>query len=198
MMSMRTIAWDIDDVLNDLMREWFDQVWRPARADCPVRAYEGIVQNPPHELLGVTLEEYQDSLDEFRLSGGYSGLEPSAEVRQWFMDHGHRFRHVAVSAVPVKAASVSAEWVMRHFGRWIRTFHFVPSARSAEKIPLYDQSKRDFLEWLGKVDILIDDNETNLWGCDRIGIKTILFPRPWNSSASTVERELQRLSELAP
>jgi len=45
---MKAIMWDVDDVLNDLMGEWFRTRWIPLHPQCPVD-YLGITVNPPHE-----------------------------------------------------------------------------------------------------------------------------------------------------
>ncbi|MEW6102078.1 MAG: hypothetical protein AB1481_07310 [Candidatus Omnitrophota bacterium] len=189
---MLTIAWDIDDVLNDLMRLWLENYQRKHR-NAHFLKYIDIRENPPHKLLGISKERYLASLDEFRLSGKYEKITPLPEVKRWFLRHGEFFRHIAVSAVPVSSSFVSAEWLFRHFGRWIRSFHFVPSLRNGANEPRYDKSKEDFLRWLGKGDIFIDDNETNIRECKELGIKCILFPRPWNKSKLTISQMLKIL-----
>ena len=60
---MKTIVWDVDDVLNDLMREWIENWSRPARPGCTI-AYHAITKNPPPRVLGISLEEYRKPLDE--------------------------------------------------------------------------------------------------------------------------------------
>jgi len=189
---MVTIAWDIDDVLNELMRFWFEKKWLVNHPEVRLR-YGELTENPPHKLLGVSKEEYLTSLDEFRLSAHYRKMQPIPEIKNWFLQNGKFFRHVAVTAVPIHVAYVSAEWLLKHFGTWIRTFHFVPSLRKRLKTPSYDKSKKDFLRWLGKVDIFIDDNEANIQGCRNLGIKGILFPRPWNRSKLTIAETLKIL-----
>lgn len=193
---MVTIAWDIDDVLNELMRFWLEEKWVTGHPGCSLK-YNGIRENPPHKLLGVSKKEYLTSLDEFRLSGQYRKMQPVPEVKDWFIQNGRFFRHIAITAVPIHAAYVSAEWVLRHFGVWIRTFHFVPSVRRGLKIPQYHKSKSDFLRWFGKVGIFIDDNEANLRDCRNLGIKGILFPRPWNRSKLTISETLKMFTQGA-
>lgn len=193
---MLTLAWDVDDVLNDLMRIWLDVWWRPQHPGCML-TYEDIKKNPPHQLLGVGLDKYLQSLDEFRLSGRYEQMQPNPEVIEWFEKHGSLFRHIAVTSVPRVAAPVSALWVIRHFGDWIRTFHFVPSPRRSEILPEYDTTKADYLKWLNRVDILIDDNEYNVAGLIIIGIQYFLVSRPWNSSTFRMDDLLCTLSRLA-
>ena len=192
---MITIAWDIDDVLNDLMNSWFVSRWLPDHQQCRVR-YEGLSENPPHRLLGAELNEYLTSLDSFRLSGLYPAMEPLPEVMEWFSLHGEKARHIALTAVPLHASHVSSEWVFRHFGRWIRSFHFVPSKREGMEAPESDKNKGDFLKRTGNIDILVDDNEGNIRDAEAAGVKGILFPRPWNSSRSEMKDVLEKLTEL--
>jgi hypothetical protein len=190
-----TVAWDVDDVLNDLMYCWFQHKWLPDHPECTVR-YEELTENPPHRLLGVSLEEYLDSLDAFRLSGLYQEMKPVHEVKSWFEKYGDKARHVAITAVPLKAASVSSSWVFKHFGVWIRTFHFVPSIRKGQDIPDYDQDKRTFLKWLEKASILVEDNETNIKDAENEGIKGVLIPRTWNSGKSSIKNSMKYLKGL--
>ncbi|MBF0329405.1 MAG: hypothetical protein HQL10_09635, partial [Nitrospirae bacterium] len=68
-------------------------------------------------------------------------------------------------------------------GRWIRTFHFVPSKREGQSIPDYDSDKSAFLKWISKVDIFVDDSPVNINATEGLGIRNILWPRPWNSSS---------------
>lgn len=193
---MLTIAWDVDDVLNDFTRTWFETHWLPEHPACSL-SYQAMAQNPPAALLGVSLDEYRASIDAFRLSEKFTRMVPSREVGEWFRVHGASFRHLALTAVPLTTASASAGWVMRHFGSWIRTFHVVPSPRKTDTAPSYDRSKKDFLKWFGKVDIFVDDSEENLVGCDALGVRGIVFPRPWNKSLWTVAQTLHSLGETA-
>ena len=193
---MKTIAWDVDDVLNDLMRTWFERCWLPSHPDCPI-SHNQISENPPHALLGVSKSEYLASLDDFRLSEIAREMVPVPEVLAWFHQHGEHFRHIALTATPLCAAPASAAWVMRHFGRWIRSFHMVPSPRQGEQIPVYDESKEDFLRWWGRVDILVDDNPLNVASAQALGIQAILIPRPWNQSQLTLAEALDVLTSLA-
>lgn len=191
---MKTIAWDVDDVLNDLMRVWFEEKWIIQRPKSPLR-YVELAENPPHNLLGISKEEYLSSLDEFRLSIQYRKMQPVSEVKNWFLRYGRCFRHIAVTAVPVQIAHLSAEWTLRHFGCWIRTFHFVPSVRRGYSFIRYDKTKKDFLQWLNKVDMFVDDNEINVRAAKKTGIKGILFPRPWNASKLSVKETLEMIND---
>lgn len=193
---MKTIIWDVDDVLNDLMRTWFERWWTPSHLDCPI-VYDQISENPPHKLLGVSKSEYLSSLDAFRLSQIAKEMTPMPEILTWFRQYGNRFRHMALTATPLRAAPASAEWVMRHFGQWIQSYHFVPSQRQDEQIPLYDQSKEDFLCWWGKGDILVDDSPLNVGVAQTLRMQAVLIPRPWNPSRFTTVEALETLTRLA-
>jgi 5'(3')-deoxyribonucleotidase len=193
---MITIAWDVDDVLNDLMRQWFEIVWKKAHPECKID-YEDLSENPPYQILNITKEQYLKSLDAFRIDTYYNQMIPTLPIKEWFIHHGHKFRHITLSAVPYAAAGESARWVITHFGKWIRTFHFIPSYRQTCKIPVYDQSKEEFLKRIRQVDYLIDDNEDNIKGAESVSVKGILFPRPWNSQRDeSIESVLTFLSSL--
>lgn len=177
---MITLVWDVDDVLNDLTRRWFEDAWRPAHPDTPV-TYEGLSRQPPSALLRVTDAEYLASLDEFR-ARRYASLEPESDVLAWFVAHGGGFRHVALTATPMRHAPVVAAWVMRHFGPWIRAFAVLPSPRPDERLPAYDRDKGEVLAWLRVGDVFIDDSPANVRAVAAIGVRTVLAPRPWNDA----------------
>ncbi len=193
---MTTIAWDVDDTLNDLMGAWLRDEWRPAHPDCAA-TYGDLRSNPPHEAIGAALDEYLQSLDAFRRQRYLDDLEPLPEAVEWFERNGERYRHIALTSVPLRYAPISANWVMRHFGRWIRSFHFVPSKRAGESIPEYDSSKQDFLSWFGKAEVLVDDDAGNVDAARRAGAKAVLMPRPWNRGTGGIWKTFQELERLS-
>jgi FMN phosphatase YigB (HAD superfamily) len=192
---MDLLVWDIDDVLNELMREWLEQHWLPLHAECCI-LYQQISANPPHEVLGVTQGEYLTSLDEFRIGEVARLMRPHPKLVEWFATHGQHYRHVALTARPLQSAAAAAEWTLRHFGDYVRTFSVVPS-RLMAPVPAYDQSKREFLDWLGKSGILIDDSEANVEAARSLGMRGVLFPQPWNSSRLSIDETLALIPELA-
>lgn len=192
---MITIAWDIDDVLNDLMGQWLMNKWLLEHPGCKL-AFEQITENTPERIIGCALEEYQKSLDEFRLSESYPLLEPNQEVLAWFKKKGNQARHIALTGVPVSCAHMSAEWLMRNFGSWIRSFNFVPSLRKEDRSPKYDYSKADYLKWLNKIDILVEDSQENIEQAQNLGIKGMLIKRPWNKGRLTVSQALKEIDKI--
>ena len=193
---MKTIVWDVDDVLNDLMRAWFEDAWLSFHPDCAAR-YADIVENPPHRILGVTLEDYRRSLDAFR-STSLMKLLPVPEVEAWFKANGHRFRNIVLTTVPLRASGIQAAWVFKHFGPWIRSFNIVPSPRLEESLPIYETTKYDFLKWLGKADIVVDDNPDNVKMAGTLGIQAFLVPKPWNDSRASLSLVLRTLAKMDP
>jgi len=175
------------------MYTWFEEWWKPKHPGC-ILNYEDLTENPPHQLLGVALNEYLESLDTFRLSGHYEKMLPNPEILKWFGNHGAAYRHISLTAVPRIAASVSATWVMRHFGDWIRTFHFVPSPRPEDIATSYETSKAGYLKWLNRSDIFIDDHTGNVQDAKSMGIRSILLSRPWNSGGMETEVILDLLT----
>jgi len=192
---MLTIAWDVDDVLNSLTRCWFDW-WRRSRGDAGVMAFASFVENPPHRILGLTRREYLASLDDFRLSEGGASLSPNPDVRRWFDAWGASSRHIAVSTTPLANASNSSAWVMRHFGTWVRSYHVIPSPRDGDTLPAYDETKTEFLAWLGLADVLVDDSLANVRGARSLGMDAVVVPQPWNGADGSVADALGALTRL--
>ncbi len=190
---MKTIAWDVDDTLNNLTRSWFEDWWLPNQPGA-ITKYSQLSENPPSRLLGIENEEYLASLDAFRLSDAMAKVSPIPEVLSWFHEHGEKARHIAVTSTPLLAASLSAAWVMKHFGCWIRSYNILPSARANNPAPVYDKDKISFLLWLGKVDILVEDNLLNLQSARKAGFQTVEIPQPWNQSALEIEEALKQLT----
>ncbi len=189
------MIWDVDDVLNDLMGAWFDGWWHPAHPGCTVTSAD-LTANPPHAVLGVSEGEYLASLDRFR-EERFAALVPRPEALAWFSTHGDRSHHVALTAVPSSFAHLSAGWVIRHFGAWIRTFAFVPARRGEAGLSDSRSAKADYLRWLGRGDIFVDDRPGNVDAARALGLKGIVVPRPWNDSPyPSFDAALQDLTSL--
>ena len=192
---MLTIVWDVDDVLNDLMYQWFVCGWLAEHSDCRI-SYAELTCNPPHDVLGVDRSEYLSSMDVFRRTERACNMAPNPEVLTWFREKGHRFRHIALTARPLETAPDVAHWVMRHFGAWIRCFGVVPT-RTEESVPVYDRSKGEYLAWLGRGDVLVDDSTDNILEAEALGLRTLQTAQPWNNSKLTMTALLQQLTQLA-
>jgi len=191
----RIVVWDVDDVLNDLMRQWLENVWTPAHP-AQVVPYEDLRENPPHALLGITSSEYLSSLDEFRLSTGYAQQVPNPDILAWLQDQGGRCRHIALTATALRTAPTAAAWVLRHFGRWIREFAFIPAPRAGEVLPAYDLDKGAWLARLGTPAVLVDDSPQNVAAATAAGAVALFWPRPWNGCGASVAETLQALTRL--
>jgi hypothetical protein len=178
---MKTIVWDIDDVLNDLMRSWFEISWKKDHAGTSI-IYADIKENPPHKFLGMDELEYLISLDKFRLSPEAAEMKPDRAVLGWFKDDGASYRHIALTARPIKTVAPAVKWLMRHYGEWFQTVSFVPSKRPDEQPRQPDKSKADFLSWIGRVDYFIDDLDRHVNEAAGLGIRSFLVAQPWNDS----------------
>jgi len=192
---MMTIVWDVDDVLNDLMLAWFTETWKPSHPSCEL-SYSEITENPPDRVLGIQRSEYLSSLDAFRLSDRARNMPPNPAIAQWLQTHGAEYRHMALTARPLESTPQAAEWLFRHFGSYMRSFGVVPT-RLPAGVPAYDRDKGDYLRWLGKADILVDDSEENLRAAEALGIRSVLYPQPWNGSSQTAREALESLAQLA-
>jgi len=190
---MKVIMWDVDDVLNDLMGAWFSEKWITDHPDCPL-SYSDLTENPPHEILGISKNEYLVSLDTYRKSS-FMDLKPNPEVLEWFRLDGKKSMHLAVTAVPVNAAHYSAAWVFKHFGNWIHSFNIVPSPREGQK-NFGAKSKLEYIRTFSKVDIVVEDNLNTMLPMKEIGMKTVTIPRPWNKSSQSIFDALYQLNLL--
>lgn len=192
---MPTIVWDVDDVLNDLMYQWFTYCWLKKTPDCRI-TYAELRGNPPDGDLGISRAAYLDSLDEFRRTARARNMLPNVDILGWLRQHGAGFRHIALTARPLESAPDVAHWVMTHFGAWIRNVGVVPT-RAQEDVPVYDRTKGEYLKWLRCGDIMVDDSIENVRQAESLGMKTLLYPQPWNNSVLTVATLLKELSDLA-
>jgi len=135
-------------------------------------------------------------MDCFRETERARNMSPNPEVLAWFRKKGGRFRHIALTARPLETAPEVAHWVMHHFGAWIRCFGVVPT-RLQEGIPIYDQTKGQYLAWLNRGDIMVDDSTENIREAESLGLRTLQPAQPWNSSQLTVSDLLRQLSDMA-
>jgi 5'(3')-deoxyribonucleotidase len=181
------IIWDIDDVLNSLTEEWL--VWYKTENNNVLTVYTDLINNPPHDILGISKQEYLKLLDKFRRMH-FSTLKPNENVLDWFHKHGDDYINIALTAVPMSFADVSVEWCLKHFGRWIRSFNFIPSPRKSDTHKVNLTSKKEYIQQIiPNAEFFIDDTLSNLHGIEEIGVKAILFPAPWNASAKLSMQE---------
>lgn len=190
---MKTIVWDLDDVLNNHQAVWF---MANKKQFHPGLTYADLTTNPPCYLLGLSREEYLASIDEFRLSPAAAAMKPQEVVLAWFREWGPYFHHIVLTARPQGTIAPAADWVFRHFGEWINHFAAVPSPRGNGH---RHSSKADFIALhLKEVDFFIDDHAANVAEVAQLGIRSFLFPQPWNNSAWSVAEILNILSSSVP
>lgn len=188
------IIWDLDDTLNELMKGWL--AWHQRGAVAPIK-FHAIHENPPHRLLNIDASEYLDSLDCFRNSSEARELRPVAAIRAWFEQHGFAFDHHVVTARPIATVPAAAEWVFRHFGRWVRHFHFAPARRAGEDVPDSGVAKREIIAQFQRAEFFIDDSPENLDGARDLVGETLLIPQPWNGARGSIRDVLDVLSRAA-
>jgi hypothetical protein len=186
------IIWDLDDTLNELMKEWL--VWRCRVDRAPAVDFADVRENPPHRLLRIDLSEYLGSLDRFRNSAEARAMAPAPGVAAWFEAHGFDFEHHVVTARPISTVPAAAEWVFRHFGRWIRHFHFAPARRPDEDVPDSGASKREIISQFSRADFFVDDSRENLEAARGLVGTVLLVPQPWNGGTGTLADVLDALT----
>jgi len=175
------------------MQEWLKDYCQKTNTQFD---YADIKKNPPHELLGIGLDEYLASLDSFRMSDKALSMLPNCEIIAWMEKNGESFKHIALSATSHKTSGNGAFWTMKHFSKWINSYNIVPSYRLGENFIKQNETKKDFLVRIKVVDILIDDSEKNIADANSIGVKGFLIAKPWNNGGYTIEEILAKLDEL--
>jgi len=192
---MATIIWDIDDVLNDFTRIWLAQFWKKSNPDCTVN-FDELTANPPHTILGITKSTFTASIDKFRCSREFTAIPPPPSIMRWFSEHGHKHKHLALTARPLTAVAPAADWLLTHLGAWFRVFAFVPSRRETDPDFVAELSKAAFIEWLGKGDFFIDDSQENIRKAQSSGVKPLLVKQPWNQGGTERDELLQFLATI--
>ncbi len=182
---MKTICWDVDDTLNYSTRDW----WFYFKSEKNFKNdYRDLKKNPPHKILKISEKEYLKSLDYFRHSN-YRFLAPNWDVEDWFEENGNNYEHTILTSTPLDYTSITFNWVFKYFGKWIRSFNFIPSYRERNKhIFMYNNSKGDWLEDNRKnIDIYVDDNKQNCKDAKALGIETYCVKQPWNNGIDIKE-----------
>ena len=191
------ILWDVDDVLNQLMKEWLKS-WHQQEGFGRVNvSFDQLTDNPPHNQIDISLQKYHRSLDEFRNSLTARDLIPNKQVLHWFNQHGRDHVHIALTARPTLTMPNQAAWIYDHFGQWIQSVVAVAPARTHVDSQQHAafQTKAAYAKWLGKPLALIDDNQENIASVEDICPFALLFPQPWNSSTQTTVEALSQLTE---
>ena len=114
----------------------------------------------------------------------------------WFEQYGNNFHHIALTSVPRKFSYLSAYWIAKYFGNWIRSINFVYSKRGDDNNFQYFKNRGEFLQWFGYVDIYIDDNEKNLEESKELNPELICLclKQSWNNGMK-IDEILKKLNK---
>lgn len=186
------VFWDIDDVLNRLMCSWLAD-WQQDREDYLIK-FSGLSENPPHNILGISLETYYKSLDDFRNSEKAKSQKPNPILMEWFCKHGAHHTHIALTARPLPTMANQAWWIYHNFGEWIHTVAVVPALRE-QKNRKRLKNKSQYIQWLGKGDIFVDDSTENVAAVAKLGLRSFLYPQPWNENRQTEAEFIKTLTK---
>jgi uncharacterized HAD superfamily protein len=165
-----TIVWDIDETLNSYILELLFYI-RLCTGNS--LKFEDIKHYNLTKSLPLSDKECWYYIDQFKFIGKYDKLKPNEKIYEWFLKYGHKANHIALTASSLRTAHISASWLFKNFGQWIRGFHVIPSDR-AEKVIIYDKKKADWLK-RNKTDVYIEDCEKNYKAAKRLGINCLLI-----------------------
>ena len=186
------IIWDIDDVLNNLMDSWLTTWQQEPNSDAI--SFSELTENPLHKILGIDLETYHISLDTFRNSEKAKKLKPNRSLLKWFSEYGSRHNHIALTARPLNTMSNQAWWTYQNFGESIHTVAVVPTLRDPKTRQTF-KNKAEYIGWLDKGDIFVDDNTENVAEVTKLGLKSFLFPQPWNKNRQSEAEFIEEFSK---
>jgi hypothetical protein len=190
------IVWDIDSVLNNFEEEWFLYYKSINHEKYKNLFFNDIVDNPPHNILGITKEEYLESLNYFRKYCMHT-VKPNMSVLDWLNVYGSKINSSVLTSALYPSLEESAYWLFSNYKRYIRSYTVIPSYINKENAIIYDETKLDFLKKTRNVDIFIDDNEKTINSVKEFlpHIKVFCPKQPWNNGVKieTILNDLTRI-----
>lgn len=191
------IVWDFDDVLFPLTEFWF-AAWGQ-KIQAKITRYDQITENPPHKMMEISLNQYLETLDQFRNSEQAQSLPLNPTIFDWLQVNGAFYNHFILTARPLHTIEVAQNWLNNNFPEPLEGFGVVPAERAGQDLTGYYRTKQDYLEGEGiKFDYFIDDNPVTIGAVSKIHrAATVLFPAPWNV-AWAKRRNIQALLPGTP
>ena len=120
---------------------------------------------------------YFNSLDEFRNSEAGKNLQPNDTIKSWFKIHGNKFNHLSCTPRPIDSMPNQAWWIYDNYCQWIHTVHAVGTNRDGDT-NYQTEPKGDFISWINKEVVFVDDSEKNITAVSTTGAETILYHQP--------------------
>ena len=181
--DMKTIAWDVDDVLNECMRTWLKPRGCP-----PIRAGRSPTRKS-WRIRRAASSAARGGIS--RLARRVPPVGPPGRCS--------RFRRSCIGSSSTARSCgtwpsapchcrrpISAAWVFCHFGRWIRSFHFFPRRTRAN--PALRSLERRGVATMGN-DRRVGGRQSRQFGLRQtFGNRTFCFPRPWNQGPRASSR----------
>lgn len=183
---MKTIIWDLDDVLHP---------WYAAAHEASIRAGIAFIGSPlpttwyPYEEYGVEAQAWFDALATATADGSLYGnapVEGAVEVIEGFHELGYAQHFVTARGFMAHADAIREQtllWVEEHFGSWYGELIFTREKGIAA------------LE-LGATHA-IDDNVSNCLDLHEAGVETYLADQTWNQDAPAFLHRVHSIDEFA-
>ena len=87
-----------------------------------------------------------------------------------------------------------AWWIYHNYGQWIHTVHAAKTSRNTMSNH-HCVIKADFISWINKEVLFIDDSEENVNTVSETGVETMLYPQPWNNAKHSEEEFIAELNK---
>lgn len=189
---MKTICWDVDNVLNNLIEEWLIYYKYVNLGKYDHIKFNQLLHYNLYNSLNITEKEFIESLDYFTINY-YKTLKPNKVILNWFTLYGHLTHNIVLTAFPLRYIEISAQWVLKYYGQWIRSYAFTPLEIREDTI-IYDKTKSDYINRMGNIDIFIEDSEKNILNSQ--ATNNLILKRPWNNSEMDEIRLLKEINNL--
>ena len=188
--SYRFIAVDLDDVLFDFLRHFFQ--WHNEQYGTTLRP-EDMVYETIWEAWGGTKEEATDRIPRFFQEVNMLSMDPIDGAATALGQLKDRFELTIISARDPSAADVTQVWINNYFPE---VFDEVVLGIGNPMAESRLMTKADVCKQIG-ADVLIDDQLAHARNVAAAGIHVLLFGHgPWNQ-AKSLPAEIRRVEDWA-
>lgn len=181
-----TITFDLDDVICDVTRPFV--LWHNERYGTEL-AFEDILGDNLHELLGLTKGEEFDRWLEFFALPLYMEISPDPEAVMVLERLKEHFKIILVSARNPLFQPYAKPWLAKYLDNLYDEMVFIKKKDGTKR------SKGEVCKELESI-LHVDDEPRHFAQCKAHGIRFILFDAPWNLTSHECDGRIASLTEI--
>lgn len=176
-MSKKIIAVDNDDVLFPFVETFFTFYNSRFKTDFDVKKQ---LEYKLNKTLDKTEEETMKFIFEFYKSTLILKMKPINGALSVLKELKKKYSLIVITARPFETRDITIQAINQHFSGIFDQVYLTNSYSLTGPT----KTKAQVCQELG-VSVLIEDSPTNIKECAAVGIKTIMFTRPWNRDQVT-------------